>query len=146
MAALEQRGVCLFCRENLSEGAGHRVFHQTTWWTLTNNRFPYSGTRLHLLLIPAVHVSDMVDLPEEARAEFWDVLGWARQNWELTFYGLGVRCGDSRFTGATLEHLHLHLIVGDVFAPMHEPVRLKLSAAAPPPRAGENTHGTPPET
>lgn len=128
MLALEAKGICLFCPEHLAGDESHVIYHLTEWWTVTNNRFPYDGARLHLLLIPSVHVRDLVDLPTAAQADFWGVLGWCRDRWGFNFYGLGARCGDFRFTGATLEHLHLHLMVGDVSNPDHEPVRMKFSS------------------
>jgi ATP adenylyltransferase len=130
MRALEELGICLFCSEHLRGDPNHHILHQTRAWVVTENRFPYPGTKIHLLLIPVEHVSDIIDLSAEARADFWDVLGWCRARWELSFYGLGVRCGDFHFTGGTLEHLHVHLVVGDVFDEEHEPIRMKLSSRA----------------
>lgn len=128
MKTLEARQVCLFCPEHLIGDSEHVIFHATEWWTVTNNRYPYNGARSHVLLVPSVHVKDIAELPAQAKDDFWNVLDWSRARWDMAFYGLGVRCGDFRYTGATLEHVHVHLIVGDVFDPDHEPIRMKFSA------------------
>lgn len=128
MQRLEEAGVCLFCPDALAANPDHPALHRTTWWTVTRNRFPYANTRLHLLLLPTAHVRDLVDLPAAAQAEFWDVLAWVREHFELTFYGLGVRCGDCAATGGTIHHVHVHVVVGDVDDPEHQPVRMKLSS------------------
>jgi ATP adenylyltransferase len=126
MRVLEEAGVCVFCPAALAVRDDR--LRVSPHWTVVPNEFPYAGTRLHLLLIPAEHVADLVDLSDAARSDLWPMLAWAKQEYTLTFYGLGVRNGDPAYTGGTVEHLHLHLIVGDVGDPQHRPVRLKLSS------------------
>ncbi len=126
MRALEAAGSCLFCPETVA--AREDQLHVTRHWTVLPNDFPYRGTKLHLLLVPTEHVNDLVDLSPEAQADLWPTLAWARDSYALSYYGLGARNGDPRYTGGTVEHLHLHLIVGDVDDPAHQPVRLKLSS------------------
>ncbi len=128
MRRLADAGVCLFCPGQLASNADNPILHLTEWWSVTRNRYPYPNARLHLLFVPAVHVSDLTDLPIAAQADFWDVLAWAKQRFALDFYGLGARCGDCAFTGGTIQHVHLHLLVGDVDNPAHEPVRMKFSS------------------
>ncbi|NHA69344.1 HIT family protein [Phycicoccus sp. CMS6Z-2] len=130
MERLAEAGLCLFCPGQLEATGANPVLHRTPHWTVTRNRYPYRGTRLHLLLVPTVHVTDLTDLPADAQADFWDVLAWARAEYDLAFYGLGARNGDPTYTGGTISHLHLHLVVGDVEDPDHEPVRMKLSSRA----------------
>jgi ATP adenylyltransferase len=128
MVRLEDDGTCLFCPEHFSAGRERRVLSQTRWWSITENKYPYRGSKLHLLLIPTLHVPDILALPEPALADFWTALAWVKNNYALQFYGLGMRCGNCMFTGGTIEHLHVHVVVGDVEDPQHEPVCLKLSS------------------
>jgi len=128
MIDLDSRGVCLFCPDNLAADPDQRVLLATEHWNVTENEFPYAGTRVHLLLVPKQHVTDLLDLDESARADMWVALDAVRREFGLTFYGLGARNGDCRYTGGTIAHVHLHLIVGDVDDPDHQPVRLKLSS------------------
>lgn len=128
MRRLQAAGVCLFCPATLATDPGQRVLRLTEWWTVARNRYPYRGTAQHLLLVPAVHASDIADLPLAAKAEFWDVLDWVKQEFSLDHYGLGVRCGDCRFTGGTIEHVHIHIVVGQPDADDFEPVRMKLTS------------------
>jgi ATP adenylyltransferase len=126
MQQLERSEVCLFCPEHL--GSEQQVEYSTQWWSVTGNRYPYAGTKLHLLLVPRQHVRDMIDLDQLAQADFWQVLRWVRENYGLTFYGFGVRNGPFQYTGSTVEHLHAHVMVGDVENPEHTPVRFKFSS------------------
>jgi dihydrofolate reductase/diadenosine tetraphosphate (Ap4A) HIT family hydrolase len=127
MRRLEAEGRCLFCpgQEALAE------IHRTPQWTIGPNRFPYRGAKLHLLLVPDEHVTDMADLSAAAQADFWSALAWVREHYSLTYYGIAVRNGDPRFTGGTIRHLHVHLVVGDVDNPDADFVRVRLSSRPP---------------
>lgn len=128
MRRLEAAGICLFCPGHLSADPDQAILHRTERWTVTPNKFPYGGTRLHVLLIPDDHVTDLVDLPAETQRDFWSALAWVRDRHGLTHYGLGARNGDCECTGGSIRHLHVHVLVGDVDDPRHEPVRMKFSS------------------
>jgi ATP adenylyltransferase len=150
MERLDAAGVCLFCPDVLRAHEKQQVLWETAHWMVTPNEFPYAGTRLHLLLIPKEHVTDLLDLSPASRADFWEVLASVRSEYGLSHYGLGSRNGDSRYTGGTIRHLHVHVLVGkgdeqdeqdardeqDVRdgdgiaeAPPFTPVRMKFSSA-----------------
>jgi len=134
MERLEAAGICVFC----AEPPGAPVEVPAQHWVVSRNDFPYAGTRLHLLIVPRRHVTDLLDLRDEELAEFWGVGRALRHLYHLEYYGLGARCGDCRLTGGTIAHVHVHLIVGDVDDPGHTPVRLKLSSR---PRDAGGTSG-----
>ena len=127
MARLDAAGICLFCWDYLVSHPGQQILLSTRHWLVTPNAFPYQGTQLHLLLIPDQHVGDLLQLSDEVRADFWVALAAVAEANELRYYGLGVRNGDCRFTGATITHVHAHVLVGsnDETAP---PVRMRFSA------------------
>jgi ATP adenylyltransferase len=128
MRRLEAAGVCLFCPRELDRHAGAAGFLRTAHWTVMPNDFPYAGTSLHLLLLPRAHVRDMLDLAADAQADFFTALGAAREHYGFGHYGLGVRNGDCRYTGATIVHLHAHVVVAP---PEPEAVvRMRFSAQA----------------
>jgi ATP adenylyltransferase len=133
MRRLEGEGTCIFCPPAVEE-PGASVLRRLDHWVIRPNAYPYRGTRLHLLLVPRAHVTDLLDLDGDALHEFWDAVRWVRDTYRLDFYGLGARCGDCAYTGGTIVHAHVHFIVGDVEAREHTPVRLKLSSkpAEPP--------------
>ena len=104
------------------------MLHRTAHWSVTPNKFPYRGTRLHLLLVPDEHVDDLVDLSPRSQQDFWAALRWVRDEHGLDHYGLAARNGDCGFTGGTIRHVHVHLLQGDVDDPDHVAVRVKLSS------------------
>jgi diadenosine tetraphosphate (Ap4A) HIT family hydrolase len=128
MRELEAAGVCLFCPEHVDDPDDADVVLRERDWVVRRNAYPYRNTRLHLLVVPRRHVADLLDLTDAELAGFWSVGRALRARYDLSFYGLGARCGDCRYTGGTIEHVHVHLLVGDVDDPEHAPVRLKLSS------------------
>ncbi len=125
MRRLEAAGICLFCPEHLAADERQRIVHRTAHWTVTPNEFPYAGTKLHLMLIPDEHVSDLLDLTPDGPGRLLDRARLGREHHGLDYYGLAARNGDPRFTGGTIVHLHVHLIVGEQGA---EPVKFKLGS------------------
>jgi ATP adenylyltransferase len=126
MRALEEAGVCLFCSPAIDAEPEAGLVLSTEHWVVRHNDFPYRGARLHLLCIPRTHVTDLLDLSDEALADYWEALRVVRKQFDLTYYGLGVRCGDCAYTGGTIAHVHAHLIAGNPES--DDPVRLKLSS------------------
>jgi ATP adenylyltransferase len=128
MRRLEAAGICLFCPASLRQHARQEVILETRHWAVTPNAFPYKGTRLHLLVVPHQHANDMLDLGDEALADFWATLRLIRERYALDHYGLGVRNGNCSFTGATIAHVHAHILVGDADADPEVPVRMRFSS------------------
>jgi diadenosine tetraphosphate (Ap4A) HIT family hydrolase len=132
MRQLEARGVCLFCPDGLSGHARQQVLLRTSHWTVTPNEFPYPGTIAHLLLVPHQHAADLLDLDEGVRQDFWAALAAVRSSYDLSYYGLGIRNGDCRFTGATIRHVHAHVMVGDPDPAQAAVVRMRFSSRPGP--------------
>jgi ATP adenylyltransferase len=132
MRRLEAAGICLFCPEELGRHAGAAAFLRTEHWTVMPNDFPYAGTSLHLMLIPHQHASDLLELGAAAQSDFFTALAAAREQYGLGHYGLGVRNGDCRYTGATIAHLHAHVIVAPPDPQAVVRMRFSAQPAAPP--------------
>jgi ATP adenylyltransferase len=135
MRRLDAEGICLFCPDGLARHPRQRILFRTRHWAVTPNEFPYQGTSLHLLLVPDQHAGDLLDLTEDVRRDFWEALQAVARVHQLRHYGLGVRNGDCRYTGATIGHVHAHVLVGDPEATEAPPVRMRFSAR-PGGRAG----------
>jgi len=126
MRKLEAAGICLFCPEGLRQHDRQTVLWETSHWTITPNEFPYKGTELHLLLVPRQHANDVLDLDPASQQDFWNALAMVRERFDLRYYGLGIRNGDCKFTGATVAHVHAHVLVASALM-QGEPVRMRFS-------------------
>ena len=128
MADLAERGVCAFCPEHIATEQREPIELQTEHWTVKKNDYPYEQTKLHLLLIPKEHVKTLSELSQPALHDLTDTIVKIEKQWQLTHYAVGLRSGDMHRTGGSVEHLHAHVVVGDVEAENHAPVRFKMSS------------------
>lgn len=113
MKEIERLGVCPFCREHFEVHHRHPIVHETYHWLVTKNDYPYEGVEEQLLLVSKVHVRSIVDLTALAWSDLHSVLGWVDIHFPRPGGSLLVRFGDMKYTGATIEHLHAHLIFGN---------------------------------
>lgn len=128
MEDLAARGVCAFCPKHFEQEHREPIELRTKHWVVTKNDYPYDNTKHHLMLVPHEHVSTFSELSTDAQHDFADTIVAVEKKWELNHYAVGMRSGDMRYTGGTVEHLHAHIVVGDVDNPDHQPVRFKMSS------------------
>ncbi|CAI7977298.1 hypothetical protein FRAHR75_330021 [Frankia sp. Hr75.2] len=86
MRLLEESSACLFCPPQMDLEPVQGLAPATEHCVVRHNDYPCRGTRLHLMAIPRHHVTDLVDLPDDALAEFWQVVRDARNRYRLKFY------------------------------------------------------------
>jgi ATP adenylyltransferase len=109
---LEETAMCMFCPEHWNQPDGAVVYWENETWALASNDFPYSGTELHLLLLPREHATMLTELSPASRLGFFEALDYVQEAYGLSYYGLASRNGDMRYSGATIAHLHVHIVVG----------------------------------
>lgn len=113
MEAARAKGVCPFCPDGETEIELEPAIRTGDWWTVRNNRFPLKSTSLHLIFISKTHAEKLADLDPDARYELMELMLWAEREYELASGALAMRFGDPSGNGATIRHLHAHLIVAD---------------------------------
>jgi len=109
----EDAGGCFLCRYASTPDADreNHVLIRSERTLVLLNRFPY--TNGHLLVAPAAHVADPLDLPEDVLFELSRRLCDAKRVLDRVLtpqgYNLGMNLG--RCGGAGLpEHLHWHIV------------------------------------
>lgn len=127
MKKIEEDGVCPFCAEHFKKYHPCPILKETDYWFVTTNMSPYKGTKYHFLLVykPA-HISHLNEIPSQAYADLLLCLQWLSTEYDITGGSFFMRFGDTRFNGSSVAHLHAQMIVGDIDALDHEPVRVKL--------------------
>lgn len=128
MKQLAKRGICAFCYEHIRHETIEPIELETEHWFVKKNDYPYERTKLHLMLIPKLHVHTISELAKEIQVSFLPLVTQLERQYHLTSYALGLRSGDMHYNGGSVEHLHAHLIVGDPTHPDPEPVRFKMSS------------------
>jgi len=127
MRKIEKDGVCPFCQEHFKKYHPKPIIKETDWSFFTENMSPYEGTKYHFIFVykPA-HVTSPVDIELPASKDLFALMQWAVKEYKIPGGSFFMRFGDTKYNGSSVEHLHSHLIVGDIENPNHQPVRVKL--------------------
>ncbi len=80
-------------------------------WFITETIQPYKNADRHFLIIGKQHREQLSELAPRDWMEISQLQKWAVKKYHLTGGGLAMRFGDTTYTGATISHLHMHLIV-----------------------------------
>ena len=112
LAKIEEAGICPFCEEHLPKHHGKPILFRNAHWIVTENAWPYEGTRHQFVLIARDHIESAEVLSSEA----WEALGSAYRrlvsDYQLEGATLLLRTGMTEYTGASVAHLHAQLICG----------------------------------
>lgn len=125
---IAREGVCPFCPEHLRRFHEKLILHETKNWLVTENDTPYEGARLHVLVISRPHRRRIKDLPMTAWAELGMIFGWIEDHYSIASGAIGMRFGDIPDNGASVDHLHAHVVVADPDAPA--PPRFKMGKSS----------------
>lgn len=104
-----KEGKCPFCPENFKYHP-QPILNKTENWFITQNTWPYQNARCHFLIIGKKHKENFNELSATDWKEIGELTNWAIKKYKITGGGLTMRFGDTRFSGSTVCHLHLHLI------------------------------------
>ncbi len=103
---IKKDGVCPFCPENLLKYHKNPILKDGAYWLLTNNMYPYEAAKYHVLIIHKKHIESMAEISSEAWAEVKVLTeAFAKEN-NIPGGTFIMRFGDTRYTGATVRHLH----------------------------------------
>lgn len=121
MRDLAAANACLFCPEGLNL-KGKRVFHRGQHWYVTPNDFPYKGTTVHVMIVPNRHVKCLTDLTQQELLELPAMIAWVNKEFDIKGAGFFYRYGDTNYTGATIQHFHIHIAQGKEKTETSEPI------------------------
>lgn len=107
---IASQGRCPFCPENFRYHK-HPVLKKKNDWLITKNSWPYAHTRDHFVIISASHKESLGELSLSDLTAVKSLADWAINRFKIKGGALAVRFGDTDYTGATVCHLHFHLIV-----------------------------------
>lgn len=122
-----------FCRGKPPSFHPKPVTKETPYWAFTESFPPYEGVEKHFLVVSKFLDSEgrhalFPSLPAEAWQEFGELMQWAVGEYQLPGGAFFCRFGDTDYTGASISHLHAHLIFGG--AREGERLRVKLGYVA----------------
>lgn len=131
MLACMAKGICPLCWENLAKWHDAPIIKQGRFWILTANDHPYSGAKHHHLAIYKDCVPSIADADPGAGDELLGMFADFCAKNAIAGASIVMRFGDMAFTGASIRHLHAHLISGVSRTEISEPIRYPDSFIAP---------------
>lgn len=111
--------VCPFCPDQLANFHKNPI-DERRHWLITDNMYPYRPHKNHVLLIHKTHIQHLADITPEAWTELGEIIREQTAQRDIaggTFY---LRFGDTRFTGASVTHLHANIIQSDPEDPAYD--------------------------
>lgn len=108
---------CPFCTmavhpKPILEEVGKDASHH---WFVTERHEVPEGVKYYFLIIPKRHIVDYEEITGNDSLSVQSLVQWVKKNYdEIGGFGLLLRSGDSKSTGATVKHLHYHLIVPEI--------------------------------
>jgi len=102
-------GKCPFCKEDFKYHT-KPVFKQKNGWFLTENSWPYKDSRRHLIILGDKHKENFFELTKKDLETVAFLANWAIKEYKIKGGALAIRFGDTDFTGASVSHIHFHLI------------------------------------
>lgn len=120
IADIAEQRVCPFCPDQLAN------FHKNSierrgHWILTDNMYPYKPTKVHKLIIHAEHIEHIADISPEAWQELQEIIKEVHTKSPLPGGTFILRFGETRFTGASVTHLHANLAQSNPEDPSYDP-------------------------
>jgi diadenosine tetraphosphate (Ap4A) HIT family hydrolase len=110
---IKKDGVCPFCPESVAKYHKNPILKEGKFWVLTHNMYPYEGTKFHELLIHKTHITSFSEISKEAWDELNDFIKDFTGENKIPGATFFMRFGDTRYTGASVSHLHANLVSPD---------------------------------
>src|SRR3979409_1019783 len=111
-AKIEEAGICPFCEEHLPKHHGKPILFSNAHWIVTENAWPYEGTRHQFVLVARENTEGAGFLSSEA----WEALGSAYRrlvsDYQLEGATLLLRTGRTEYPGVPLPHCMGRLFAG----------------------------------
>lgn len=104
---------CPFCPDNFKYHK-NPILKTIGNWKITKSSWPYKGTQHHFLLIAETHHERLSELAASDWAAIGELVTWAESEYKLPGGALAMRFGETNYTGASVCHLHVHLIVPEI--------------------------------
>lgn len=119
---IKEDGVCPFCPENLSKYHKGPILKEGVYWLLTKNMYPYEGAKHHILIIHKKHIEKFNEIIPTAWDEAKSLIEFFAKKENIFGGTFMMRFGDTAHTGASVSHLHAHLISPDMENKKRKPI------------------------
>jgi diadenosine tetraphosphate (Ap4A) HIT family hydrolase len=106
---IQESAICPFCEEHLTKIHPNPI-EEKKYWVVTNNAYPYKPTKQHILIIHKKHIDNINDLNPDAWIELFEIIKEENIKRDIKGGTYMMRFGETKYTGASVTHLHCHII------------------------------------
>lgn len=110
MRSIVRAAVCPLCQKTM-QWHTKPILKRTGGWLITENFNPYKNTEYHFIIVCNRHITRFEQIATRDWAAIASLMRWALKHFKIRGGGMTLRFGDPTWTGATIVHLHAHLIV-----------------------------------
>jgi dihydrofolate reductase len=103
-------GQCPFCPGGVTI-TERQTIRKNEHWILVHNAYPLKDTAYHFMLFPTRHIELVDDITPEEWTSLVEQRKWLKKEYELVGDAMYGRSGEQLVTGASVAHLHWHIIV-----------------------------------
>lgn len=121
--AIVAAGFCPFCEKHLFKHHQRPLVYKSKHWLVTENSWPYKGSHFHFLFITRVHIEKTEDLLPAVWSDLQKVYQKLIREKRIEGATFFIRSGDTKMTGASVNHLHAQLIVGSPRTKSTKPIK-----------------------
>ncbi len=107
---ISNKGVCPFCPKTF-KWHNKPILKKDKLWFITTNFYPYKNTKFHFLIVGKKHKENFTELTISDLTSIMKLIKWVLNENKIKGGAFCMRFGSTLFTGATVSHLHAHLIV-----------------------------------
>ncbi len=123
LKAILKEGLCPFCEKNLFRHHSKPILIKTKHWLVTENAWPYEGTKHHFVFIVRHHIEGAEHLTPLMWADLGAAFKKLIKKTKISGGSFVMRNGKMEYTGASVRHLHAQLIVGVQRSKQTEPLK-----------------------
>lgn len=102
---------CPFCTLEIHKKP---ILMEQHGWFITESTWPYDHTAYHFLIISRAHKETITELSPTDLDTIFTLAQWAIDKFGIKGGSINLRFGDTYLNGATIKHLHFHLIVPEI--------------------------------
>ncbi len=125
--AIVAAGFCPFCEKHIFKHHRRPLIYKGRYWLVTENAWPYAGVQFHFLFITRQHIEATEEMFAPAWSELQKLYKKLVKKNKMKGATLMIRSGDTRLTGASVNHLHAHLVAGSPRNKKSKPVNALIS-------------------
>ena len=104
--------VCPFCWEHFTQYHPKPIIKKNKHWLLTENAWPYKGATKHFIFVARRHIAHVKDLTLDEWGDLLTLIKFCTKKKKVTSGAFLIRFGMPKITGASVTHLHGHIVMG----------------------------------